>query len=378
MFKSKLIKFITGLLQNYISGSQGSPASTCSVQRCGGLFKGLRPLNPFKKIIFAASLMALTLALPLHAGTDTGRVLRSSVNPGKGTVGQQFSYTLSIAGRDLSGISIDLPEKGELFPQTSSDEKKRGDKKSESAEDEKTVPLYIINSAVKNESEAEGMKQVTVTVDITCFIPGVHPLPEISITDSDGVKLGYGIPSVTIEELNSEGEPEDIEPPLELSGNYTRLIIIIIAALAAAAAGYFIYRYFKNRKKRLAVPEVKETPLEYFMNEIERLKLRECITEGRVNDYVFGMSISFRRFLSMEFGFDAAEMTTGEISSVIRKFPGLRGVHSGDIVRIMEAWDLSKFAEFTLSKEILEVNLRNTISAAEKLTELRRGANGQP
>lgn len=321
-------------------------------------------------------IIALCIAITLYGESDTGRVLKSSVSPDKGNVGQQFSYTLSIAGKDLAGIKVALPDRGEYFPQTADSENTGAGKKEEKTEDEKAVPLYIINSAAKDESEAEGMKQITVRVDMTYYRTGVHQLPEISITDSDGVKLGYSIPAVTIEELNKEGKPEDIEPPLELSGNYTRLIIVILALIAAAVAGYFIYRWFKKRKSNSAVPEVKQTPLEFFMNEIERLKLRECISAGRVNQYVFGISITFRRFLSMELGFDAAEMTTGEISAVMKRYLRNGRTYADEIVNIMEAWDLSKFAEFTLSKEVLSVNLDNTISSAEKLTALRRTANG--
>ncbi|HOP29070.1 MAG TPA: hypothetical protein P5120_00950 [Spirochaetota bacterium] len=327
-----------------------------------------------KKIVIIVSV--IFFALPLFSAGDSERVLKSSVNPEKGNVGQQFSYTLSIAGRDLEGVKIVLPEKGEYYPEPNSDEKKSNQKKEEETEDNKAVPLYIINSAVKDESDSDGLKQITVRVDLTCYRTGVHQLPEIAITDSDGVRLGYSIPAVTIEELNKEGQPEDIEPPVELSGNYTRLIVLIMAVIAALVAGFFIFRYFRNRKKHIAVPEIKQTPLEFFMAEIERLKLSECINEGRVNDYVFGISISFRKFLSMELGFDAAEMTTGEISAVIKKYLRNGGGIAAEIVKIMEAWDLSKFAEFTLSKELLLINFKNTIDAAERLHEIRRTVNG--
>ncbi len=328
-----------------------------------------------KKIVIIVSVFCF--ALPAFSAGDTERVLKSSVSPEKGNVGRQFSYTLSIAGNDLEGVKIILPERGEYYPESSSDKKKSSHKKAEEPEEDKAVPLYIINSAVKDESESDGLKQVTVFVDLTCYRTGVHQLPEIIITDSDGVRLGYSIPAVTIEELNKEGQPEDIEPPVELSGNYTRLVVLVLGVIAAGIAGFFIFRYFRNRRKLISVPEIKQTPLEFFMTEIERLKLNECINEGRVNDYVFGISITFRRFLSMELGFDAAEMTTGEISAVIKKYLRNGSGYAAEIVKIMEAWDLSKFAEFTLSKELLLINYRSTIAAAERLHEIRRSADGQ-
>jgi hypothetical protein len=316
---------------------------------------------------------AVCFAIPLAGSSDTERVLKSSVTPEKGDVGQQFSYSLSIAGKDLEGVKIVLPENGEYYSNLSSDDQKAAVKKQE---DDKAVPLYIY-TCCKRRVGIRWFRQITVRVNLSCYRTGVHQLPEIKITDSDEVKIGYSIPVVTIEELNKEGQPEDIEPPIELSGNYTRLVIILLAVITAAVAGFFIYRYFRNRKKIETIPEVKQSPLEFFMNEIERLKLSECVNEGRVNEYVFGISITFRRFLSMEFGFDAAEMTTGEISAVIKKYLKHGSGYAEEAVSIMEAWDLSKFAEFTLSKELLLINFKNTINAAERLNEIRRNPNGQ-
>ncbi|HOP64898.1 MAG TPA: hypothetical protein PK358_11205 [Spirochaetota bacterium] len=327
-----------------------------------------------KKIFYI--IFALFLATGIYSAPDTDRVIKSSVSPEKGSVGQRFIYTLSIAGSQISSVKITLPEKGEYFPQPEKNGGTGKKGKDEKVEEEKIVPLYIINSAAKDTSSSEGMEQVTVTVDLTCYIPGVHQLPEIVLTDSDGVKIGYSIPAVTIGEINKEGKPEDIEPPLELSGNYTRLIILIIAVIAAAIAGFFLYRFLKKRRKNSVSPEPGQTPFEFFKSEIERLGLKAAIDQGRVNDYVFGISISFRRFLSMEFGFDAAEMTTGEISSVIKKYLRSGAVYSDEIVEIMETWDLSKFAEFTLSKEVLNINLDNIVSAAEKISGADRRENG--
>lgn len=317
-------------------------------------------------------ILLLLFALPLYSqnvGSDE-KTLKAVVNPVKGTVGQAFDYTLSIAGKDLDMVKVELPPNGEVYPvEEKHDDKVPAKQKAKDDDNEKVVPLYIISSSLKDVSESQGLKQINVRVQITYYRPGIYTLPEISVTDADGVKIGYNIPSVTIEELNKEGKPEDIEPPLHLSGNYTRLIIVIIALITVIVAGVLIYRYWKKRKKTRAGLVPVQTPIEFFMSEIERLRLRECIENGDVHEYVFGISITFRRFLSMSLGFDAAEMTTGEIASVIKRYmvkPEERYL-SDEIVKIMDIWDLSKFAEFTLSKELLSVNLKSVIDVAGKI-----------
>jgi hypothetical protein len=142
----------------------------------------------------------------------------------------------------------------------------------------------------------------------------------VKIAGIDGIAIGYKIPEVVIEELNKEGTLEDIEPPVSLSGNYTRVIWIILVLLLAAAAVVLLYRYIKKRRKTILPDAPSLPPIEIFLNEVESLKLRELISEGRINEYVFDISIIFRRYLSAMLKFDAAEMTTDEIAKRIKKY----------------------------------------------------------
>jgi hypothetical protein len=297
--------------------------------------------------------------------------LDASVVPEKGTVGQLLTYSIVISGIDPASIKITLPEKKVVYPDKKIDGK---NKKTDSAGDENSseefVPLYIINNALRDESEVNGVKRVNIKILLSYYRTGSYSLPEVKIAGSDGVAIGYKIPVVLIEELNKEGTLEEIEPPVSLAGNYTRIIWITLALLLIAVVAVILYRYIKKRRK-IIVPETPPLPaIEIFLNEVESLKLRELISHGRINEYVFGISIIFRRFLSSMLRFDAAEMTTDEIAKRIKRYmpPDLYAVFGDEIISNMRLWDFSKFAEFNPSPELLLNNLDAAISVAKKIS----------
>ncbi len=316
--------------------------------------------------------------------------LNASATPEKGTVGQPITYTLTISGIDPGTLKITLPEKKIVYPDKRNSENKDNKNSDESEKSsEEFVPLYIIGSASRDDSDAAGIKQVNIKILLSYYRPGNYKLPEIKISGSDGIVIGYNIPSVTIEETNKEGKLEEVEPPVSLSGNYTRIVWIIAGLIILAAAAFMLFRYFKKRKKIPVIELPQIPPIEIFLNEVETLKLREHILDGKINEYVFDISIIFRRYLSSMLDFDAAEMTTDEIALNIKKFMPheLYSVFGDEIIKNMRLWDYSKFAEFAPSTELLLNNLDAAVSVAKKISEslshagkkeITGGENGTP
>ena len=159
--------------------------------------------------------------------------LEATVVPETATVGVPLAYTLSISGIDSNNLKIVLPDKKIVYP-----EKKKENKASKNNEEspEDFVPVYIINNVSKETSEKNKISHTTITTSITYYRPGVYTLPEIKVIDKDKIPIGYKIPTITIEEINKDGVFEEIEPPMELSGNYKRIIWIILILLSAAIA----------------------------------------------------------------------------------------------------------------------------------------------
>ena len=303
----------------------------------------------------------------------------SAVTPEKGRVGDIFTYTVTVHGTGLDKITAVLPEQKSYFPGPADKKRLKADK---GAKEENVPPLYEVRSAELLAGKDASCETLTARLTLMYMKPGTYTLPEIKITGDDRLPIGYRPQTVIIIETNPEGAFEEIEGPLEPATDYRGMIftalLLIFACALAVAAGYYIYRCIKKRRETAAI-EIKISPYEQFTADIERLKPEELIASGDVRGYAFGMSITFRRFISAQCGFDAAEMTTDEIRRGLKKFmpDELHGAYAAEIMRCMDMWDISKFAEFTPSDEMLSENLRSVKNAAEKVS-LREGDNVRP
>ncbi|PKL39805.1 MAG: hypothetical protein CVV44_06170 [Spirochaetae bacterium HGW-Spirochaetae-1] len=308
-------------------------------------------------------------------GDDEFLKINAAVKPEKGTVGDILEYRVTIAGKEMKGVDILLPEKKEFYPDENPAAGK-GKKKTGEEQDEddpaRHVPLYVIHSAKKEDSSDKEMTYIAVVMRLSYYRPGTFALPEIEISGKDKIKVGYKIPSVEISALNSEAQLQEIEPPLALGGNYYRLIILIAAAVIVTLLALWGYRYLKKRREaaQAIVPEV--DPLEAFLKEMDDLGGRALIVNGKVEEYIVGVSMIFRRYLSRLFHFDATEMTSAEIDDTLKKISrrfNTKAYHDEIMLRF-GLWDLSKFAEFTPSEDVLLESHEKTMGLARNLREV--------
>lgn len=335
-----------------------------------------------KALIISAALLFAAASLPAQQSPGAPQV-RAVVKPVEATIGDVLEYRVSIAGKNLGKVAILLPDSRIAYPAKEPADKKMPEQKSgeETENPADSVPLYIIHNAKKDDRSDKDVTDITIILELSYYRPGKHQLPEVEIRDTDKVKIGYKIPEVTIKSLNQKGEFQEIEPPLELSGNYTRLILLIAGIVALTVLGVFAYRKVRAmiRARREEIPPV--PPIVQFREEMAQLKARELIDEGRIEEYVFGISMIFRRYLSRRFRFDATDMTSDEILSMMSRLPerGKYAKHTGDIGTCFNLWDLSKFAEFSPSREMLLMNLELAEKLAENINEVNGDAgNGTP
>ncbi len=330
------------------------------------------------KIIFFCFLLTIAGIFSAGAGENEEAVLiKAGVNREKATAGEPIEYRISITGRGALNVKIDLPDEKTFFPKP--DKKKKSKTESKDEDPSLFVPLYQIHKARKDNLSKDNTEYLSVVMEISYYRPGTYNLPEIDFTGTDGIKIGYKIPTVTIEETNKEGNLQAIEPPLDLGGNYYRLIAIIAGTVLLTLAGVFLYRYIKKRREMKIndIPPV--PPIELFRKELSETDCRKMIEENRVEEYVVRISTVFRSFLSRQFDIDAAEMTTDELSTKLPAVLKVRNLEnkSGEIIRCFNLWDLSKFAEFTPSREVLLANLNATTGLAERLSsDSEESANG--
>jgi len=316
----------------------------------------------------AAAFIAAAALLGAQGSEAPETAVRASVSVRKATVGDLLTYRIVIAGPGLKGVAVSPPQQREFIP-----EEAQPKASSDSGEDDasRLIPLYIIHSIKKEDRSSPDRADISVTMSISFYRPGKYRLPEIEIKGKDGIVIGYKVPEVEIAAVNPKGEFMEIEDPLSLGGNYWRLAFLLLGAALIGASAFFAWRYARRKLSRAPREEPALPPIDLFMKGIENLEGERLIEEGRVEEYVFGISMLFRRFLSLQFGFDATEMTTHEIERQVRRiFPrALFDRRYEELMRILTLWDLSKFAEFMPTREALAENLRATVNLARRLAE---------
>jgi len=295
--------------------------------------------------------------------------INAGVQPQKVTVGEVVTYKVSVAGKKLKGIEIVPPEDKVFYPKP----KKVIGKKSKDQDDKndpaKFVPLYVIQSFKKKDLSQKELSYYTAVIKLIYYRPGVYNLPDISINGSDGIAIAYKIPKITVTAVNKDGKFSEIEPPLHLKGNYTRVIFLIIGIIVLVLIGVFVVWYIMKKQKEQALFVPEETALELFEKDIQKFKARKYIDDQNLEEYITGISTIFRRFLSRLYKADIMEMTTSEFQVFMRsRLTKLQfEKHAPEMISLFNLWDLSKFAEFTPTSEILFDNYNKTIKAARNL-----------
>lgn len=296
--------------------------------------------------------------------------IKATAQPSEVTIGIPIEYRITLAG-NVKGFKIRLPEKREYFPDKEDARKRGGDGKGDKIDTlSSLMPLYIIHSARRDGDSDGEFASIVITLELSYYRTGKYFLPELHISDRENARIGYRIPEITVRAVNERGEFQDIEPPLALRGNYYRLIILSALILIAAVGILFILRYLSRRSRKGIGEPVITPPIEIFMNEIGILVDKKLIESERFEEFVIAISHIFRKFLSAQYSFDAMEMTVREIMHALEE--RLTGMgfqrHRIEAGRILDLWDLTKFAEFIPSQEELNSNLESTVKLARRLS----------
>ncbi len=314
-----------------------------------------------KRLIFIIFIY-LFFAVKINAAEEAPQI-KAGVNPNETTIGVPVEYRVSIASK-YKNIKILLPEEKIFYAPVKEVKAIRGAKKNEPAPNEnlKHVPLYIIEAINKEDNSDSNLLYQTIIMKVAYYRAGKFDLPLIEFVDPDGVALGYKIPQITINALNKKGELENIEPPLNLSGNYTRLILLIAGCILAGGLLFLIIYLLRKRIKSVKERVIIPPPKTIFRKELAQFKKANYLAENDIESFVFELSMIFRRFLAASLHFDAVEMTNEEIyKEIYRYFLAAEGEdREVEMRRLMDLWDLSKFAEFAPSQEVLMENLKDT------------------
>jgi len=135
-----------------------------------------------------------------------------------------------------------------------------------------------------------------------------------------------------------------IKMPLTFKEKLKRALIIAGVVLAILAIPVFLYFYFKRRKKEAYVPPPLP-PYEMAVKRLRELKEKKLWQEGNIKEYYSELTDILRGYIEGRFELPALEMTTDEISPLLKKKKEVTKGLFRNMIDLLTISDFVKFAK---------------------------------
>jgi hypothetical protein len=233
-----------------------------------------------------------------------------------------------------------------------------------------SIPHFeFIDQSKYDTVDKNGMYTLRQNILFTCFDSGVWKIPSFPVTisfpnkasqkylsDSFLVKVGYSA-------ADSTGQLRDIKPVLEVFVIDRQWLYIAASVALALLLVFFIYRIFKNRKKK--IPALFDAVLSPYDEAIKALKLLQQQTVANTDSLkLFYMSLSdiFKKYYSRKTNKNLMSETTGDLLLLLQtQVASTETVSSA--AQALRCGDAVKFAKYIPSapENIQSVSLIKTV-----------------
>ncbi len=208
----------------------------------------------------------------------------------------------------------------------------------------------------------------TYKLTLTVFELGELTIPSLAIDFSGAAGSGRILSTpVKIQVVPVAKHPEKsdtlkpIKDPVSLDMRRMREVLLaVVAALLSSVLAFKVIRR-RLRQKRINLEGLK-SPHERALGELDRLRRRSLLREGKVKEFYSELADILRRYFSRRYGVETLERTTAEIMVELRG-KGLVKTVLDKAGRMLGSADLVKFAKFipdvslaeTLEKELIQI-----------------------
>ncbi len=238
-------------------------------------------------------------ASPEDSGTHTPVRLTSEVDPVKARVADPITFRITLEADP--DISVSLPEVGSRIE-----------------------GFRIVDMGREGPKRREGRIWSQRWYELRADLTGSYILPSLRLpyTGMDGKEhiaetepLYVEIESV-LGHATDEQDIRDLKPLEKARRDIPRSwYLMLVAGLATVGLLVGLVRVARRRR---CVKELERTPEEIAREELESLEATGLLEEEQYREYVFGLSLIFRRYLERRFHVPAAEQTTEEIFASLR------------------------------------------------------------
>ena len=192
---------------------------------------------------------------------------------------------------------------------------------------------------------------------ITSFDTGyvaITPLPYAFRAADGGVDTAYTndlLLKVSAYPVTDDSELQPIKGIIEEPRNWLDFWPLYLVLLLAGG-GYLAYRAHQNRT-RVAPPPPPPPPADLqALNSLQALEGKQLWQSGQTKLYYTELTDILRTYLQDQFGVQAKEMTSRQITTSLKKNVGMNGNMTGELAQLLQLSDLVKFAKATPAAEL--------------------------
>jgi len=196
----------------------------------------------------------------------------------------------------------------------------------------------------------------------------IPPVP-FTVTDTTGIRTTLTSEPARVRVLPSAEHPkekDDLKPikgPVSLDTGFLGTLALGLLALALSVV--LAVKIALRRRKKLLDLESLKPAHERAHLELERLKKKNLIGEGRTKEFYSELADILRRYLERRFDLRALDLTTAETLLLLRE-KGSEADVMEKIKSVLENSDLVKFAKFTPPPELVVTLERELVDVVSK------------
>jgi hypothetical protein len=220
------------------------------------------------------------------------------------------------------------------------------------------LPLEVRRKAAHDEPADDGRVTHRFELELLAFEPGEHQVGPVTlrVVSPDGLMATVETDAVPIQvaslianEPSAEPKPPT-EPVTVMQDDHT--FLYLAGALAAAALvallTLLIARWWRRRREAARPPPPPRPAHEVALERLGRLRLDRprAEAEGRLVEWVDGVSDALREYLGGRYAFEGLESTTDEVLAHLRRVALSETIRT-DVSALLGECDLVKFAQMS-------------------------------
>ena len=218
---------------------------------------------------------------------------------------------------------------------------------------------------------------------ITSFDSALYYLPPFEVLVDDmpyrSKALALKVYSVPVDTLNPDQffGPKSIREVSIIWEDISTIFLLTLLMVALGGLGYYLYKRFKDNKPiiRKVKVEPKLPPHTLALQEIERIKGDKHLRMTDPKTYYTELTDVLRTYMSDRFGFNAMEMTSGEIIDKLLETNDKDSIR--ELKYLFETADLVKFAKHSPLMNENDMNLVNAVDFINN-TKVEPDPNAKP